>query len=61
MVRIRRELADTFPGVSFLPPTMLDSRCAAGVQWEGRTVLPEAPDFMGAYHRLWRKAVNRPL
>ncbi len=59
--RLRREPEEAFSGATFLPPTTLDSKCVAGIQWHGRTVLAEAGDFMEAYHRLWRKAVRRFL
>jgi len=59
--RLRRELEDAFSGASFLPPTTLEGKCVAGLQWHGRTVFAEAADFMHAYHRLWRHAVRRFL
>ncbi len=59
--RLRRELDEAFSGASFLPPTRLDDRCVAGLQWEGRTILAVGSDFVQAYHRLWRKAVRRFL
>jgi len=59
--RLRRELEDSFSGVTFLPPTMLDGKCVAGLQWHGRTALAETEDFVHAYHRLWRHAVRRFL
>jgi len=59
--RLRRELVDAFSGSTFLPPTTLNGKCVAGIQWHGRTVLAEAGDFVEAYHRLWRKAVRRFL
>ena len=43
-VRIRRELAEAFPGTTFLPPTTMDDECVVGIQWGGRTVLAEASD-----------------
>ena len=58
---LRRELVDAFSGASFLPPTTLESKCVGGLQWEGRTVLAEAEDFVQAYHRLWKRAVRRFL
>jgi len=58
---LRREMVKAFLGVSFLPPTRLDKRCVVGIQWEGKTVLAEASDFVQAYHRLWRHAVRRFL
>jgi hypothetical protein len=59
--RLRRELDEAFSDGTFLPPTRLDGRCVAVLQWHGRTVLAEAPDFIDAYHRLWRRAVRRFL
>lgn len=59
VVRFRRELADTFAGAFFLPPTRVGSRCVAGIQWKGRTVLVESRNFMDAHHRLWKEAVRR--
>jgi hypothetical protein len=61
MSRLRNDLVEAFPGTSFLPPTLAEERCVVGIQWEGRTTLAEAGDFMEAYHRLWRKAVRRLL
>ena len=59
--RLRRDLVEAFSGAFFLPPTRLDGRCVAGLQWEGRTVLAVGSDFVEAYHRLWRRAVRRFL
>jgi len=59
--RLRRELDDTSSGATSMPPTRLDGRCVAGLQWEGRTVLADEGDFVEAYHRIWRKAVRRFL
>ena len=59
--RLRRELVEAFSGRTFLPPTRLDGKCVAGLQWEGRTVLAVGSDFVEAYHRLWRRAVKRFL
>jgi len=59
--RLRRELEEAFSGATFLPPTRLDGRCVAGLQWEGRTILAVGSDFVEAYHRLWRRAVRRFL
>ncbi len=59
--RLRRELEEAFSGSTFLPPTWLDGKCVAGLQWHGRTVLAEAEDFVQAYHRLWRRTVRRFL
>ncbi len=59
--RLRRELEQAFSGSTFLPPTTLDGKCVAGLQWHGRTVLAEGGDFVQAYHRLWRRAVRRFL
>jgi hypothetical protein len=47
--RLRRELEEAFSGSSFLPPTTMDSKCVAGLQWHGRTVLAEAADLVQAY------------
>ena len=52
---------EAFSGTTFLPPTRLDGKCVAGLQWHGRTVLAEGEGFVQAYHRLWRKAVRRFL
>jgi hypothetical protein len=46
--RLRRELVEAFSGASFLPPTRMDDKCVAGLQWHGRTVLTEAADFVQA-------------
>jgi hypothetical protein len=59
--RLRRELEEAFSGATFLPPTRVDSKCVAGLQWHGRTVLTEAEDFVQAYHRLWKRTVRRFL
>ncbi len=59
--RLKRELEEAFSGSRFLPPTTLDRKCVAGIQWHGRTVLAEAEDFIHAYHRLWKRAVRRFL
>ncbi len=40
--RLRRGLEEAFSGSTFLPPTTLDGKCVAGLQWHGRTVLAEA-------------------
>ena len=37
--RLRRELDEAFSGAALLPPTTLDSKCVAGLQWRGRTLL----------------------
>ncbi len=58
---LRRELEEAFSGASFLPPTTLNGKCVAGLQWQGRTVLAEAEDFVRAYHRLWRRTARRFL
>jgi hypothetical protein len=58
---LRRELEEAFSGTSFLPPTTLDGKCVAGLQWHGRTVLAEAGDLVQAYHRPWKRAVRRFL
>ncbi len=59
VARYRRELEDIFRGASFLPPTKRDTQCVVGIRWQTRAVLAEAPDFMDAYHTLWREAVER--
>jgi len=59
--RLRRELEDAFSGSTFLPPTRMDGKCVAGLQWLGRMVLAEAEDFVQVYQRLWRRAVRRFL
>ncbi len=61
ILRLRRELEESFSGATFLPPTRVDGKCAAGPQWQGRTVLAEGQDFVQAYHRLWRNAVRKLL
>jgi hypothetical protein len=61
ITRLRRELEEAFSGSTFLPPTRMDGKCVAGLQWHGRTVLAEGEDFVQAYHRLWRRAVRRFL
>jgi hypothetical protein len=61
MNQLRHDLVETFPGTSFLLPTVVGERCVVGIQWEGRTVLADSADFMEAYHRLWRGAVKRFL
>ena len=61
MSELRHDLAETFPGTSFLPPTLMGERCVVGIQWEGRTVLAEGGDFVQAYHRLWRHTIRRFL
>jgi len=59
--RLRRELVEAFLAATFLPPTRLDGRCVAGLQWERRTILAVGSDFVEAYQRLWRRAVRRFL
>ncbi len=59
--RLRREPDDAFSGSTFLPPTRMDGKCLAGLQWRGRTVLAEVGESVQAYHRLRRKAVRRLL
>jgi hypothetical protein len=59
--RLRWELEEAFSGASFLPPTRMDDKSVAGLQWHGRTVLAEGEDFVRAHHRLWRHAVRRFL
>ncbi len=44
--RLRRELKEAFSGSTFLPPTTLDGKCVAGLQWHGRSVLAEGGDFV---------------
>ena len=61
MSELRHDLAETFPGTWFLPPTSVDKRCVFGIQWAGRTTVAEASDCMEAYHRLWRKAVRNEI
>ena len=43
--QLRREVSETFSGPTLLPPTTLDGKYVAGLQWDGRTVQAEAVDF----------------
>ena len=61
MVRIRRDLAKTFPKCEFLLPTSMGKNKLVGIHAKGRTMLSEGPSFWGAYYELMIKTVRELL
>ncbi len=58
VIRVRKHLADMFPGGEFLLPTSTDRGSLVGILFRGRTVFAEAPSHWEAYHELMRRAVE---
>jgi hypothetical protein len=61
MVRVRKNLAEIFPGCEFLLPTSTGEGALVGLRFRGRTVLAEERIHWEAYHQLMMEAVEKIL
>ena len=58
IIKLREEMVLFLPGCMLLSPTSIDGNAIAGLQAKPKTWLPEAGDFLAAYHDLHRQIVG---